>query len=187
MHPILEAMQQDAELAEAVDVAFDFHLADPELPDWFSVSSPEQFAILGQDATGSVFLTGCSSGRVLFVTSEGQAGVVARSTEEFFRLMVTHPFWMDILKFSGNGTLAEMRRAVPLLAREFESDASLIASQSLAAKRLSLFPNNAAIDLLHDAVATSGGDVVVRGIDGTEFESLFNRFTVESNPFWRVA
>ena len=37
-------------------------------------------------------------------------------------LFVCHPYWRDLLKFSGGGSLAEMRRVLPLVVADFYED-----------------------------------------------------------------
>ncbi|WP_244607476.1 hypothetical protein [Bradyrhizobium symbiodeficiens] len=47
---------------------------------------------------------------MLYVSSDGQTGIIADTFEAFVQLVVARPYWVDILRFSG-GDLAEMRSA----------------------------------------------------------------------------
>ena len=102
--------------------------------------------------------------------------------------MVAYPYWRDLLKFSGGGKLDEMRRAVPFLEREMHEDHSEIDEErSLLRKKLFLAETDDPIESLHKAVAELGQGIMVAAPDGTAFRSLFNTFTVDSNPMWRQA
>jgi hypothetical protein len=189
---VLREARGDPSVARALEAVFDFRLStEPLATDWFTILAAETFLPIAEAASEDVYLLGEASGRVVFVTTDGQAGVVARSIEDLLELMVTHPFWRDLLKFSGGGQLVEMRRAATFLDKEFhevgqaaEEDRHLI---SLISKRLCVSPNERAVELLHEAVSSGGADVKVKAVDGTEFVSLFNHFTVESNRQWHVA
>lgn len=185
---VLQEVRGDPAVARALDAVFDFRLlAVPLATDWFTVVAAEAFHPIAEAASGDVFLLGEISGRVLLVSTDGQAGVVARSLDELLRLMVTHPCWRDLLKFSGGGQLVEMRRAAPFLETEFQEEGKAAEEgRRLIRGRLGVRQNEGAVELLHEAVSNTGADVKVEGVDGTEFASLFNRFTVESNRHWHV-
>jgi hypothetical protein len=137
-----------------------------------------------EDASGGVFLSGSATGRILYVTSEGQAGIVAMSPREFLQLIVTYPYWFDLLKFSGNGNINEMQRAVPYLDVE-QDDRETANAQNTVSVGLRIGKNPSAVQALHGAVSSGGEDVEVLAADGNHFGSLFNKFTVDSNPMWR--
>jgi hypothetical protein len=183
----VDAIVQDKELRGVLEYAFDFRiLVKPEPQSWFMVRATEEFDSFAEDASGGVFLVGRPSGRILLVTSEGQAGVIARSIEELLELMVSHPFWRDLLKFSGGGQLVEMMRAVPYLQRELGEDEPMLEKhRQLVRRKLKLFGSNSAIERLHANVAQSSPEVSVEAADGTVFTALFNRFTVDANPAWQ--
>jgi hypothetical protein len=185
----LDAIARDNELRSALDYAFDFCVFASRKPhSWFRVRAAEEFVPVAEDASGGLFLVGQSSARVLLVTSEGEAGVIARNIDELLELMVSHPCWRDLLKFSGGGQLEEMKRAAPYLQREFaEEDPTLEEHRQLVKRRLKVSSSESAIQRLHANVAQSSPDVIVEATDGALFAGLFNRFTVDANPSWRAA
>ena len=83
---------------------------------WLRLESPESFQPIAEDASGGVYLIG-SGGRILYVTSDELAGVIAVSLADALSLFVAFPYWRDLLKFSGGGDLTEMKRAA-LVPRE---------------------------------------------------------------------
>ncbi|MBB6053152.1 hypothetical protein [Armatimonas rosea] len=186
---MLEILKRDREVRDILSWPFDFDLSvSARDADWFQVKPEADTNILACDGTGGIFLLYSPDQRLIHLTSEGQAGVIASDLEEGIRLMVAYPYWRDLLKFSGGGKLKEMRRVAPYLERELHGDQPDIDKQrSTLKKRLSLLEAVDAIASLHAAVSTLGKGIVVTAPDGTEFESLFNTFTVESNPAWKQA
>lgn len=153
---------------------------------WFAVRAKEQFSPFASEGAGGVFLRGAASGAILYVSSEGQAGVIAASLTEFLQLVLAHPNWLDLLKFSGGGRLSEMERVAPYLDREFlddEPDAD--ASRNLVAKALCLAPGLSQISKLHHAVTVLGNGITVHVPDAWQCDGLFGSFVVENNPMWR--
>jgi hypothetical protein len=179
-----ELTQASNEIRRALELGFDIRLAESVDAGWFRVNSKELFVAFAEDATGGVYLSGSASGRILYVTSEGQAGVVAMSLREFLQLIVTHPYWFDLLKFSGNGNVNEMLLAVPYLEAE-QDDLEAAQDQKTVSFGLNIGKNPSAIQVLHRAVSSGGDDIEVLAPDGNHFGSLFNKFTVASNPMWR--
>ena len=78
-------------------------------------SGVEQLQQIGSDAAGGAFVLLPPAQRVLYVSSEGQAGIIAADFEEFIQLIVACPCWHDILKYSANGNLHQMRAAAAAL------------------------------------------------------------------------
>src|SRR5271170_5013890 len=70
-----------------------------EQPGWFTVDGIKTVHPIGEDGSGGVFALLPPSQRVLYVSSEGQAGIIAASFEAFIRLLVSHPYWPDILHY----------------------------------------------------------------------------------------
>ncbi len=177
----------DADIRVRLERSFDLRLCESnqQSSHWAQVVSGERFECIAADATGSLFFLGDSSGRIAYVTSEGQAGVVAASLEEFLSLLLAHPYWRDLLKFSGGGQIAEMRRAVPLLRAELAQFApELEADKHFLMSRLGLTLEADSLAHLHEAVRTGAHYVSVKAPDGTPFDSLFNKFRTEDNPAW---
>jgi hypothetical protein len=91
------------EAAERLSWPLDFRIEPPSQGGgWFSVDGVEQFQQIGSDAAGGAFVPLPPAQRVLYVSSEGQAGIIAADFEEFIQLIVACPCWHDILKYSAN-------------------------------------------------------------------------------------
>jgi hypothetical protein len=158
-----------------------------QLPSWLDLSATEDFIALGREGSGGVFLLGVTSGQVVYVSSEGRAGCIAASLDDFLQLLIAHPYWQDLLKFSAAGNLLEMQRVAPYLEeslQEDEPDIDDIREELLAC--LGLAEGEAQIVKLHQAVTALSGKVVIKAEDGSHYQSLFNRFTVDDNPMWKA-
>lgn len=170
-------------LASLFDVDF---LRSPDDPVWFIVCATEQFSPIAGEGAGGVFLQGQVSGAILYVTSEGQAGVIASSMTEFLQLALEYPNWCDLLKFSGGGQLCEMERVAPYLAEEFLEDVPDFQTlRSDLESTLSLVPADAPIAKLHHAVSVLGQGITVSGLGEEIYDGLFGSFVLENNPMWR--
>jgi hypothetical protein len=120
----LAALTANADAVERLQWTCDLDIeGPPEGSAWFSVDGLDGFQRFGRESTGSEFvlLPGAPQ-RVLYVSSEGAAGIVAADFDEFIKLIVACPYWRDILKFSGNGKLEEMRRAAAALEATYDGD-----------------------------------------------------------------
>ncbi len=177
-----EALSTNTETQERLGDTCDFEVAtDPHEPAAFTVEGAEGIHRIGRDGAGGEFVLLSGSRGVLYISSEGQAGIVAADFEELIALFVACPYWRDILKFSGNGKLAEMRRAAVALERMY-GDEELEEARAFLKAELGLPDPDDPVGALYRAVSTS--EVVVRGPDGPHL-SLFNSFTVDNNRFLR--
>jgi hypothetical protein len=154
---------------------------EPEGPAWFAVDGIPVVRQIGQDGAGGIFALLPPTQRVLYVTSEGQAGIIAADFEAFIQLIVSYPYWHDLLTFSGNGQLAQMRRAATALEATLDDEEQVNDSRDLLRSRFPLVESTDHISALHLMVSSS--DVVVRPPDGEPFTTLFNSFTIDNNPF----
>jgi hypothetical protein len=122
---------------------------------------------------------------VLYVSSEGRAGVIADNFDAFIQLVVAHPYWLDILKFSAGGDLQEMRRAAAALEATRDDEDDINEAREEIRIRLDLPDAADPVGALYEAVAAS--DAIVRATDGSPFTTLFNRFSIDNNPMLRNA
>ena len=113
--------------------------------------------------------------RVLYVTSEGAAGILADDLDEFIRLLVACPNWQDILKFSAGGNLDEMRRAADFFAAARAEDEELQEARALLKSQLGLSEPSDPVGALHRAASS---EVIVRGPHGPPYGTLFNSFVL---------
>lgn len=176
---LIEQIRGDRRLSEALEETFDFIVGPPEHDSiWFRIEPADRVEPIASDAAGGVFLLYGPDERVVYVSSEGQAGVVARTLREFLSILVTYPYWFDLLKFSGGGKLEEMQSAVePLEEQAAEHAPHLDKHRQLLSGQLGLQKDPAVVGALHAAVRDLGHDVRVLGPDGSECESLFNKFS----------
>ncbi len=173
-----EALTANAEVEDRLGEAFGLELeSDPEEPLWFSVDAIEVIRRFAGDGSGGVFAQ-LEGTRVLYVTSEGQAGILAADLDEFIRLLVACPYWQDILKFSADGNLDEMRRVAAFFEAGRADDEELQEARALLKSQLGLTEPSDPVGALHRAVSSN---VIVRGPYGPPFGTLFNSFVLNED------
>jgi hypothetical protein len=187
----LNILRTESSLRPLLERNFDFSPRPAQAKSsLFHLADDASFELIGSDASGGEFVL-CASGQLprrplLFVSSEGQAGVIGRNLEEGLSTIIAIPFWMDCLKFSGGGQLVEMRRVIPLSEAEMLEDSPRFdSSRQVLKTRLELQPLIDPVQTLHKAVTELSPLFPAYGSDGSQFRTLFNTFTVMSNPQWR--
>jgi hypothetical protein len=160
----------------------EFELLDEDPPGWFALQPAEPYRIIARDGAGGRFcLYSATAGlphRLLYVSSEGQAGTIANSLAEGMQMMVALPYWRDCLKFSGGGDLQEMRKAQIYFEAKLRQRMGDIKVRRLAVyQELDVAAPSSPLESLRQAI-TEGTAVVVSTKDGTRFESLFSKFFV---------
>lgn len=163
------------DLAQAYD--FDIGRASADYS-WIRLCPEHRFvAIAGESAGGAFVAYGDGDfdrAPILYVTSEGQAGKVASNLTEFLAIVVAVPYWQDLLKFSGGGDLAEMRRTAALVHENYAEDEMVSSAKTHLMKVLAIQEIPDPIELLHRNVHTTDCTVVAE--DGWRYGSLFNNF-----------
>ncbi|MGX1319124.1 hypothetical protein AB7M17_002577 [Bradyrhizobium sp. USDA 377] len=162
---------------------FDVSFAPDEEP-WFTIDGIESPRQIGSDGSGGAFVL-LPSQTVLYVSSEGRAGIIAESFEAFIQLVVARPYWLDILKFSAGGDPAEMRRAADALEATLDDEDEINEAREDIRRSLDLPEADDPVGALYEAVAAS--DAIVRATDGSPFTTLFNRFSIDNSPMLRNA
>ena len=172
----IEALKSDAELREALAQGCDFAFDEGGGgPDWFTIDGYEQrYDTFGHDGSGGIFATFGPEGRVLYVSSEGQAGVVAANAAELLTLLIVCPYWRTLLAQAGGGTCADLWRAAPAIEDAFieEDEPENDDHRSLLRARLRLTDPRDAIRALHRAVTELDQGVIVRAPDRWQCEPL---------------
>ncbi|KGJ64225.1 hypothetical protein BJA5080_06027 [Bradyrhizobium diazoefficiens SEMIA 5080] len=163
----------------SLDISF-----TPDDESWFTIDGIESPRQVGSDGSGGAFVL-LPSQNVLYVSSEGRAGIIAGTFEAFIQLVVVRPYWLDILKFSAGGDLAEMRRAADALEATLDDEDEINEAREQIRKGLDLPKPDDPVGALYEAVAAS--DAIVRATDGSPFTTLFNRFSIDNNPMLRNA
>ncbi|HEV2153089.1 hypothetical protein [Bradyrhizobium sp.] len=162
---------------------FEISFAPDEEP-WFTIDGIDDPRQIGSDGSGGAFVL-LPSQNVLYVSSEGRAGIIAGNFEAFIQLVVAHPYWLDVLKFSAGGDLAEMRRAADALEATLEDEDEVNEAREEIRSALGLPVPDDPVAELYEAVAAS--DAIVRATDGSPFTTLFNRFSIDNNKMLRSA
>lgn len=173
------------DVAERLSRRFDFRLdVDPHQAGWFTIDGIDEIQYIGEQGAGGVFVQ-LPDLRILYVSSEGEAGVIAADLNAFIQLIVAHPYWIDLLKYSGGGKLSEMQRAAPALeASILDEEEALDEARDFVIAELALSEPADAIAALHRAVSTS--NVIVRATsDGYPCIGLFSTFTADQSPWLR--
>lgn len=151
---------------------------------WFTVDGVENPRQIGSDGSGGAFVL-LTSRNLLYVSSEGRAGIIAENFEAFVQLVVARPYWLDVLKFSAGGDLEEMRRAADALEATLDDEDDVNEAREQIRSALDLPEASDPVAALYEAVAAS--DAIVRATDGSPFTTLFNRFSIDNNPMLRNA
>ena len=189
LHPLLAVIHADPELIALLDWHLDFDVAADLNPTWFRLAPFTPHVVVARDGTDGAFVLCGSCDPVdrplLYISSEAQAGVVGANLHEFVAILLSAPYWFDLLKFSGGGSLNEMRASEPHLQRELvEDQAETIPACHVLRRRLGITPPSDPVAALHRSVVELSGSYSVESPYGDTFESLFNRFTVADNPSW---
>lgn len=163
----------------SLDVSF-----TPDEEPWFTIDGIESPRQIGSDGSGGVFVL-LPPQNVLYVSSEGRAGIVAENFEALVQLVVARPYWLDILKFSAGGDLQEMRRAAGALEATLDDEDEINEAREEIRSSLGLGEADDPVGALYEAIAAS--DAIVRATDGSPFTTLFNRFSIDNNPMLRNA
>lgn len=176
---VLTAQSEVVAWLGSLDVSF-----APDEEPWFTIDGVESPQQIGSDGSGGAFIL-LPSQNVLYVSSEGRAGIIAGSFGAFIQLVVVRPYWLDILKFSAGGDLQEMRRAADALETTLDDEDDVNEAREEILRQLDLPEPDDPVGALYEAVAAS--DAIVRATDGSPFTTLFNRFSIDNNPMLRNA
>lgn len=178
------------EVTDLLARVFEFDVSSGNEAESFKVSSGLALQTVAGDSAGGTFLL-CGPSHidqtVLYVSSEGQAGVISRNLKEVLELLVGLPCWQDCLTFSGDGDIAVMATTAGHSLRDlFARNPEISSQQDNVAKKLSLARPETAVLLtrLHAAVSATWPDYVISDEEG-EYETLFGSFRPDRNPRWR--
>ena len=187
MHLTLDDLRTDAAVLDLLGEHFDLGVfAQSRSLDGCTVDACASILAFAREGSGGVFCL-LEGGAVLYIDSEGEAGLVATGLSEFLELVVDHPYWQSILKFSDNGRLDEMRHAADRLELDLQDEETDIdAARETVRAALGLSGGSDAVGRLYAVVRAGEGQIVVRAADGSAYASLFGRFRVQDNPFWRA-
>jgi hypothetical protein len=189
---IITKARQSPQVTELLTRICDFAFVEPGVVDLgVQLQSGHHPNVIAQDASGGMFAL-CQAndtGRqpVLYVSSEGEAGIIARDLAAALQTVIQLPYWRDCLKFSGGGRLDEMHKAISYLEHELSQDEAMIdAYRKTLLATLELEQALAPVDMLYQAVVSTAEICGVITQDGSVLQSLFNAFVVSDNPMWRA-
>lgn len=188
---LIQSLRTSTEAKRILDRNFDFLVTPPNTESsLFQLRDGIAYEVIATDASGGMFAL-CearspSARPLLYASSEGQAGIIARSLEHGLSIIIELPYWQDCLKFSKGGQLVEMRRVIPLAESDLVARRPQIATNREAVRRLlGLSMISDVVASLHSALTDLSQLYPVCSSDGWPFESLFGKFTVMSNGEWR--
>lgn len=162
----------------------EFDLLEEDTLDWFKIEPERTVQVVGRDGSGGRFclVPGSDdySGRLLYVDSEGHAGIIADSLTAGLQMMIALPSWHGCLKFSGGGSLDAMRRAQARLEADLRKERpDYEHDRETLYRALGIARPTVPLEALHRAVS-EGTDVrAVNPADGWPYEGLFNTFVVD--------
>jgi hypothetical protein len=187
---LLQRVRDNAELSAFLAEFSEFDVNRHDHGDDPRLASGTPLAAIAGDFTGGTFylcgedLTGQP---VLYASSEGEAGVIAKGLAEALELMIGLPYWRDCLKYSANGDPETMESAAALLQQDLlEEHPGVEAAQSRAAELsgLSREPVPTLVRRLHTTVSSAGPDFVFSDATG-EYGGLFGPFDPSRNRRWQ--
>jgi hypothetical protein len=186
----LEILRSSPEIKRLLERDYEFSpIQASNQSELFRLSQNQSFELIGKDKSGGEFALckGEASERpLLYASSEGQAGIVGRNLAEGLATIIDIPFWQDCLKFSSDGNLQEMRKAFALSMEDGQDRMGLLKSDAATVRaRLALPVLVDPVLSLHSAVSQLSPRFPAYAADGWAFASLFNKFSVTSNPVWR--
>ena len=174
------------DVVEYLGWPFDFEV-DPDLVNQevdFTIAGNPPVEIVASDGSGNRFVligTPADSSRpLLYVDHECRSGVIGRTLAEALQVIVTLPFWRDLVKFSGGGDLDEMRSLVEEFEDDFrdevlelEEDFDLPAARMRIRTALTLPRLDDPVATLHASVRAFEDRFRPKFIHGDECDSLF--------------
>jgi hypothetical protein len=176
--PVTPAMLHASEPIRTMLFAFDFQVEDNAShgPVWMDVTALQPFEIVGQDGSGGAFALVGAAQHVLHITSEGQAGILAASLQDYLELIVEHPYWQDIAS-RAKGQAAAMREiyddeAADLEATALYDDPEIEDIRPQLRKALGLTIPDDPFGRLHHALFVLGAQYDLRDLDGQPMEPL---------------
>lgn len=174
-----ESVNPNSAVAEHL-FTFDFSFGiDTQGPGWFSIDGVDDITQIGSDGAGGSFVL-LPSQQVLYVSSEGQAGIIAADFEEFIQLIVALPYWQSILSLSAGGDVNEMQRAANWLEEaDIDDENEVNAARDFVRSELHLPKANDPVIALHAAI--SGSDAIVRAPDGHPYSTLLGTSRVPAD------
>lgn len=176
---LLATIRSRPDVAEILSWPFDFQVAEEAVSTRLPVLDGNRcYRLVARDAGGGEFLL-CDSdlggdGALLYLSADGEAGVVGSDLAEGLALILSLPTWRDVLRFSEGGSLEAMRAAAPGLETELEEDEPELESrrtEALSALKLARLADP--VEVLHQNLARHAASHRASAPDGRAYGSLF--------------
>ena len=106
----LEALRCTPAICQLQSQYFDVEIGPHYAEDWYRIPDEVGYDSFGAEGAGGRYIQ-LLSGKVLFIDSEGSAGVIAETPVEFLGLAIHAAYWPDVLDLSARGQLARMQTA----------------------------------------------------------------------------
>lgn len=165
---LLDTIRRDPDLRAALGGSFDFYLADDGDTGlhWFVIDGDDNPRVIAKKGSGCVYVLHGTDDRLGFISSEGQAGIVATSLEDGLAMIVTIPYWEDLIGVPPD----EIEARLSELEDDVLSDLDDLEEQRfLVRSRLGLEETADGPVRLHRAIATLGADFVVRPLGDPDY------------------
>lgn len=171
---LLDKIRRDPEVRTLLGDTFDFYLVDnfdsaenEEYFNWFNIDGVSKRRVVARKGSGCAFLLFGADERLGFVSSEGQAGIIAANLAEGLSLIVCHPYWESLLAED----VETMRDLIDdeeegLLGDIEDADEHRV----IVRERLGLPELEDPLAALHRAITTLGKDFVVRSPHEPDFK-----------------
>ncbi|WP_214480773.1 hypothetical protein [Bacillus sp. SM2101] len=104
---LLKTIEKNRDICDILMEYFDLEIITPNLDvKKFHFETSVETMIIAEDGSGGIFALlhneGLEDLPVYYINSEGQAGKVGENFEQFLSMIITIPYWLDLLKFSGD-------------------------------------------------------------------------------------
>lgn len=188
---LLKKLKRARKSTEFLWEVADFELCDNfEEEQAFEIAGGQRCKLIGCDGAGGRFFilpqnTNDENGPVLYVSSEGQAGIIAENLEKALQLMVALPYWRDCLKFSEGGNLSSMKEARKNMELSYKDEwTGLDARRKAVCKELGISEAKTALEDLHKIVTAPSEKLkVISSEDGNDYGDLLGGFSLKE-PFY---
>ena len=117
-----ELLRSRKELHEDLFLGPEFEVVSAGDREPLTVTGVDGYETVGADGSGGVFVVVAPKGYVLFVDSEGSAGVVGENLTLAIETMAALPHWRDVLKLLRR---RQARRDAPRRCADGRTDAGL--------------------------------------------------------------
>jgi hypothetical protein len=170
---VLDRIRDNARATELLATVFDFDLTRADHGEPVRLASGGDLHPVAGDAAGGTFFV-CDGGPVLYASSEGSAGVLAKDLTTALELIIGIPTWHDVV--GDVPDLDAMRAAHEAsyieMKEDFEPEIDQHRVEAAAELGLAEVPTDELLLRLRTSLTDLSPDYVLVNEDGDEYESL---------------